>query len=92
MIPFGASEGGAEATGAIQTKLWNLVCGNISGGRGDDDQGEEGGEDELVMGQGEDDTPEGWTFLNIYSFVKTELYLFWQKVKVKFSQKGNFVS
>ena len=48
----------------FQTKLWNLVCGNISGGRGDDDQGEEGGEDELVMGQGEDITPEGWTFLN----------------------------
>ena len=39
-----------------------------------------------------DTTPEGWMFLNFYSFVKTELYLFWQKVKVKFSQKGNFVS
>ena len=43
-------------------------------------------------GKGEDDTPEGWTFLNFSSFVRTELDLFWQKVKVKFSQKVNFVS
>ena len=58
-------------------------------GRGDDNQGEEGGEWEHVRGQGEDDTPEGWTFLNFDSFGRTELY-FWQKVKVTFSQKVNF--
>ena len=45
-----------------------LLCG-----RGDEDQGEEGGEEEHVRGQGEDDTPEGWTFLNIPSFARTEL-------------------
>ena len=60
-------------------------------GKQGDDQGEEGGEEEHVRGQGEDDTPEGWTFLNIYSFVRTELPPFWQKVKVKCSQKLNFV-
>ena len=48
-------------------------------GRGDDDQGEEGGEEEHVRGKGEDDTPEGWTFLNLASFVKTELDLFGRK-------------
>ena len=43
-------------------------------GKQGDDQGEEGGEEEHVRGQGEDDTPEGWTFLNIDSFVRTELH------------------
>ena len=42
-------------------------------GKGGGDQGEEGGEEEQVREQGEDDTPEGWTFLNISSFVRTEL-------------------
>ena len=45
-----------------------LLCG-----RGDEDQGEEGGEEEHVRGQGEDDTPEGWTFLNFSSFVRRDL-------------------
>ena len=45
-----------------------LLCG-----RGDEDQGEEGGEEEHVRGQGEDDTPEGWTFLNFDSFARTDL-------------------
>ena len=56
-------------------------------GRGGGDQGDEGREEEHVRGQGEEDTPEGWTFLNISSFVRTDLDPFWQKVKVKFSQK-----
>ena len=30
-------------------------------------------------GKGEDDTPEGWTFLNLASFVKTWLDLFGRK-------------
>ena len=60
-------------------------------GKGGDDQERRAGEEEHVRGQGEDDTPEGWTFLNIYSFVRTELAPFWQKVKVKFSQKLSFV-
>ena len=63
-----------------------FLCGRRNG-----DQGEEGGEEEHVRGQGEDDTPEGCTFLNSTGFVRTELDLFWQKVKVKFSQKVNFV-
>ena len=66
-----------------------MVCGSISSDRGDDNQGEEGGEGEHVKGQGEDDTPEGWTFLNFDSFARTKLH-FWQKVKVMFSQKVNF--
>ena len=69
-----------------------MVCDNISFGKRDDDQEEEGGEGEHVNGQGEDDTPEGWAFLKFSSFARTELDLFWQKVKVKFSQKVNFVS
>ena len=48
-------------------------------GRGDDDQGEEGGEEEHVRGQGEEDTPEGWTFLNFSSFLRTDLDLFGRK-------------
>ena len=63
-----------------------FLCGRRNG-----DRGEEGGEEEHVRGQGEDDTPEGCTFLNLTSFVRTELDLFWQKVKVKFSQKVCFV-
>ena len=31
------------------------------------------GEEEHVRGQGEDDTPEGWTFLNFDSFARTDL-------------------
>ena len=58
-----------------------MVCGS--------NQGEEGGEGEHVRGQGEDDTPEGWTFLNFDSFARTDLS-FWQKVKVTFSQKVDF--
>ena len=27
----------------------------------------------FFKGQGEDDTPEGWTFFNLYSFARTEL-------------------
>ena len=50
-----------------------MVCGNISDGKRNDDQSEEGGEGEHVRGQGEDDTPEGWKFLNFYSFVRTDL-------------------
>ena len=42
-----------------QTDLCCLVCDNISFGKRDDDQEEEGGEGEHVNGQGEDDTPEG---------------------------------
>ena len=43
-------------------------------GKGGDDQERRAGEEEHVRGQGEDDTPEGWTFLNIDSFVRTELH------------------
>ena len=42
-------------------------------GRRDGNQVEEGGEGEHVRGQGEDDTPEGWPFLNFHSFARTEL-------------------
>ena len=66
-----------------------MVCGSNSCGRRDCNQGEEGGEGEHVRGQGEDDTPEGWTFLNFDSFARTDLS-FWQKVKVTFSQKVDF--
>ena len=58
-------------------------------GRRDGNQGEEGGEGGQVRGQGEDNTPEGWTFFNFDSFERTELY-FWQKVNVTCSQKVNF--
>ena len=52
-----------------------FLCGRRNG-----DQGEEGGEEEHVRGQGEDDTPEGGTFLNISSFfLSTELDLFGRK-------------
>ena len=84
---FGASEGGAEAIGAnpnwpSKLGLWQHVFWQKRWY-----QGGGGGEGEHVRGQGEDDTPEGWTFLNINSFVRTDLDLLWQKVKVKFSQK-----
>ena len=87
-----ASEGGAEAIGAnpnLTFDAWFVATFLLA---------EEMvtkrrvGEGEHVRGQGEDDTPEGWTFLNFSSFVRTELDLFWQKVKVKFTQKVNFVS
>ena len=42
-------------------------------GRGGDNQGEEGGEGEHGRVQGEDDTPEGWPFLNFYCFARIEL-------------------
>ena len=60
-----ASEGGAEAIGANPTDLSILVCGSISFGRRCENQEEEGGEGEHGKGQGEDDTPEGWTFLKL---------------------------
>ena len=50
-----------------------MVCGNISFVRGDDSQAEEGGEEEQVMGQGEDDTPvRGGRFWNILVLLRTE--------------------
>ena len=56
--------------------LLSLVCGNISCGN---DQGEEGGMDSPVrysksVGQWEDDTPEGWTFFNFASFVEDRTF------------------
>ena len=61
----GASEGEVEAIGANLNRPPGLVCGSISfwqkrwQSRGG---GRRGGH---VRGQGEDDTPEGWTFLTL---------------------------
>ena len=83
--------GGDRSKSKLTFEAWFVTTFLSFDGR-NDDQEEEGGEEEHVRGQGEDDTPEGWTFLNFYSFVRTELDLFWQKGKVMFLQKVNFVS
>ena len=49
-----------------------------------------GGEGEHVSGQGEDDTPEGWTFLNFSSFVRTELDPFLAESESEVVTKSEF--
>ena len=81
-VPLGASEGGAEAIGANPNWLLNLGLWQhffvaeemMTKGRREERRSMSGG-------KGEDDTPEGWTFLNLASFVKTELNLFGRKWK-----------
>ena len=68
-----------------------MVCGNISFVRGDDSQAEEGGEEEQVMGQGEDDTPvRGGRFWNILVLLRTEFDFVTESESDFFSQKVIF--